>query len=51
MPKYIAEFKDKTSGETIKFSLHDDNIFQADKRAQKRSDMNNWLYVSITNAK
>lgn len=51
MPKYIAEYKDKTSGETIKFSLHDDDIFQADKRAQKRADMNNWLYVSTTSAK
>jgi hypothetical protein len=51
MPKYIAEYKDKTSGETIQFSLHDDDIFQADKRAQKRADMNNWQYVSITSAK
>lgn len=50
MPKYIAEFKDK-SGETIQFSLHDDDIFQADKRAKKRADMNNWQYVSITSAK
>ena len=50
MPKYIAEYKDK-SGETIQFSLYDDDIFQADKRAQKRADMNNWQYVSITSAK